>query len=485
MIVPITGQLSWRNPPIVTLALILANIVVFFGLQSKDQAYLQEAWQHYIESGLVRIELEYYLRSQGEDPAIIQTAEEEEDAETLNAYLEEMFADADFQRRLEQGEVVVPGDPDYAEWRRLRQECEAKKQRSSTYKWGFKAASWQPLSLLVYMFLHGGIGHLLGNMLFLWLFGCMLEPGMGRLRFLGLYLASGVGGGLFFALFNLQSQVPLVGASGAIAGLMGALPVLYGRRRVSFFCYFGFYFSVLRIPALALLPFWLGKEIWSEISSGDASSVAFLAHAGGIIAGAILAWIFRRFDGLADAAAFKTPPQDEISPLVEKAMQRLGELEFEQARDLFNQVLEQDPAHEIAITQLYNITKQQPTSPAFHQSAARYLDYLLHHPPAWDRIPGLYQEYLKLAGTPRLPLTIYPLLAGILADKGHPDAAGRIVTAVIKKQPLLDGLPAALLKLATAFQKKGQRRQADQCRRLLQTRYPESPEASAAKTANI
>ena len=210
-----------------------------------------------------------------------------------------------------------------------------------------------------------------------------------------------------------------------------------------------------------------------------------MAHAGGIIAGAILAWIFRRFDGLADAAAFKAPPQDEISPLVEKAMQRLGELEFDQARDLFNQVLEQDPAHEIAITQLYNMAKQQPSSPVFHQSAARYLDYLLHHPPTWDRIPGLYQEYLKLAGTPRLPLTIYPLLAGILADKGHPDAAGRIVTAVIKKQPLLDGLPAALLKLATAFQKKGQRRQADQCRRLLQTRYPESPEASAAKTANI
>ncbi len=484
MIVPITGQLSWRHPPIVTIALILINVAVFFGFQSNDRVYLQEAWQYYFESGLVRIELEHYLRDQGDDPDLIRQAEEEEDEAVLNAYLERMLRDADFQHRLEREDVIRPGDPDHAEWQRMRREYNAKLNRRSAWTLGFRAAAWRPTTLLTAMFLHGGLGHLLGNMLFLWLFGCMLEPGMGRSRFLGLYLASGVCGSLLFALFNLQSQVPLIGASGAIAGLMGALPVLYGRRRVSFFCYFGFYFNVVRIPALALLPFWLGKEIWSELTMGETSSVAFMAHAGGIIGGALLAWCFKRFDGLGDAAAFQEAPRDEITPLVDRAMQQMGALEFDRARTLFEKVLTKDPAHRTAIAQLYNIAKQQPAGPGFQEAAARYLDYLVHRPAAWDQVPGLYSEYLQLAGAPRLPLALYPPLAGVLADKGHPDQAGRIVSAMIKKQPLMEGLPTALYKLGRAFRKKGQTRQADQCRRLLQKRYPESPEAHSATSAN-
>ncbi|MDJ0991374.1 MAG: rhomboid family intramembrane serine protease [Desulfobacterales bacterium] len=483
MIVPITGELSWRHPPVVTIALILANVVVFFGFQAQDRLYLKEAWQHYIESGLVRIELRHHLRDRGEDPDRIRTAEEEEDDEALNAYLDRMMRDADFQRRLERGEVIRPGDPDHTEWQGLREVYAAKLNRRSTWTWGFRAADRRPATLLTAMFLHGGTGHLLGNMLFLWLFGCMLEPGMGRLRFAGLYLASGVSGNLLFALFNLQSHIPLVGASGAIAGLMGALPVLYGRRRVSFFCYFGFYFNVVRIPALVLLPFWLGKEIWSELTKGDASTVAFMAHAGGIIAGACLAWCSKRFGGLGDVAAFRETPPDEVAPLVDRAMAQMGALEFDQARALFEKVLTKTPTHPTAIKQLYLIAKQQPAAPAFQPAAARYLDDLVHRPPAWDQVPGVYSEYLRLSGAPRLPLALYPPLAGVLADKGHPEDAGRILSAMIKKQPLIDGLPAALYKLAAAFQKKGQMRQAEQCRRLLAKRYPESPEARAAASS--
>ena len=484
MIVPITGRLSWRNPPLVTIMLILVNCAVFFGLQSEDRAFVQDAWQHYLDSGLVRIELAHYLRYRNEDPAILPTAEAQEDHDTLNTYLEQMFHDAAFQQSIKEGTMVTPEDPDYPEWKMLRQEYEAKLARRSAWRWGFKSDRWQPQTLLTSLFLHGGFGHLLGNMLFLWLFGCMLEPGMGRLRFLALYLVSGVCGDLFFALFNLQSSTPLIGASGAIAGLMGALPVLYGRRRVSFFCYFGFYFNYIKIPAIALLPFWLGMEIWSEISRGDMSSVAFLAHAGGIIAGALQAGVLKRFRYLRDPAAFQEPPPDEVTPLLKRAMQRLGELEFDRARELFLKILDKDPTHTMAITQLYNIAKQHPGSAAFHQSAGRYLNDLLGRSSGWDQVPGVYDEYLQLAGTPRLPLAIYPSLAGVLADKGHPESAARIVSALIKKQPLLDGLPTALFKLTTAFQKTGRSAQADQCRRLLKQRYPESPEAQAGSSAH-
>nr|MDJ0802378.1 hypothetical protein [Desulfobacterales bacterium] len=141
------------------------------------------------------------------------------------------------------------------------------------------------------------------------------------------------------------------------------------------------------------------------------------------------------------------------------------------------------PTHPTAIKQLYLIAKQQPSAPAFQPAAARYLHDLVHRPPAWDQVPGVYSEYLRLSGAPRLPLALYPPLAGVLADKGHPEDAGRILSAMIKKQPLIDGLPAALYKLAAAFQKKGQMRQAEQCRRLLAKRYPQSPEARAAASS--
>ncbi|MBL0713677.1 MAG: rhomboid family intramembrane serine protease [Desulfosarcina sp.] len=484
MIVPITGHLSWRKPPLITIALILINCAVFLVFQPNDQKHMEAAWRHYLDSGLARIELEYHLRYQGQDPSVLRIAEEQDDEEALAAYLEQMLGDKIFQRKLEQGDIVGPNDPDYHEWKMLRQDFEARLARVSSSPWGFKPAQWRPLTLLTSLFLHGGIGHLLGNMLFLWLFGCMLEPGMGRLRFLGLYLISGVGGDLFFALFNLHSRMPLIGASGAIAGLMGALPVLYGRRKVNFFCYFGFYFNYIKIPAIALLPFWLGMEIWSEISRGDMSSVAFMAHAGGIISGASIAWLLKRRNWLSDPEAFRTPPPDEIRPLMERAMQRLGELEFDRARDLFMEILEKDPDHGPAIMQLYNLSKQQPASPAFHQSAARYLNYLVHRPQRWDQVPGVYEEYLRMAGTPRLPIDIYPSLAGVLADKGHPESAARIISAVIKKQPLRQGLPTALLKLSAAFRKKGMARRADQCLRLLLKRYPESPEARSAGLAD-
>jgi tetratricopeptide (TPR) repeat protein len=91
------------------------------------------------------------------------------------------------------------------------------------------------LTALTYMFLHGSVGHLFGNMVFLWIVGCMLEMGLGRLLYMGLYIFGGVVAAGVFCLIYMNSTVPVVGASGAIAGLMGALAVLFGEKRIKIF----------------------------------------------------------------------------------------------------------------------------------------------------------------------------------------------------------------------------------------------------------
>ena len=112
------------------------------------------------------------------------------------------------------------------------------------------------------MFLHGSVSHLIGNMIFLWLVGCILEYGMGRRYYPVLYILGGLIAVLLYFAVKHTSIVPLVGASGAIAGLMGAFGVIFGRERVRIFLSLGFYFNYFKVRAIYLLPLWVGNELY-------------------------------------------------------------------------------------------------------------------------------------------------------------------------------------------------------------------------------
>jgi membrane associated rhomboid family serine protease len=142
---------------------------------------------------------------------------------------------------------------------------------------------------LTSMFLHGGWFHLIGNMWFLWLFGNNVEDSMGHGRYLGFYLLSGLAAAAAQTLVNPSSAIPMVGASGAISGVMGAYIVLYPRVRVHMLVVLGFFITRLAVPAYLLLGYWFLLQILGGLPSlGDEQGgVAFWAHAGGFIAGAI------------------------------------------------------------------------------------------------------------------------------------------------------------------------------------------------------
>lgn len=161
------------------------------------------------------------------------------------------------------------------------------------FDWGLVparvAAGEGGLTFLSSMFLHGGWMHLAGNMLFLYVFGDNLEDEMGHGRFLGFYLLSGLAAaGLQFAA-EPGSTIPMVGASGAIAGVMGGYLLLFPRAKVDVLFFFVIFFRVFPIPAWIMLGVWFGLQLFNgAMTPADVGGVAYWAHAGGFIAGLAL-----------------------------------------------------------------------------------------------------------------------------------------------------------------------------------------------------
>jgi len=151
-------------------------------------------------------------------------------------------------------------------------------------------------SALLSMFLHGGWMHLLGNMLFLWIFGDNVEDRLGHLRFLLFYLLSGFAATLAQSLADPGSTVPQIGASGAISGVLGAYLVLYPRARIVTLIFLGFFIRLAEVPALVFLPLWFLIQFVSGLASLAATTsaqggVAFFAHVGGFLAGVVLLFV--------------------------------------------------------------------------------------------------------------------------------------------------------------------------------------------------
>jgi membrane associated rhomboid family serine protease len=147
---------------------------------------------------------------------------------------------------------------------------------------------------LTSMFLHGGWFHLIGNMWFLWVFGNNVEDSMGHARFLSFYILCGLAAAATQAFMNPSSPIPMVGASGAISGVMGAYIVLYPKVRVHMLVFLGIFITRIVVPAYLMLGYWfLLQLIGGGLASGEGGGVAFWAHAGGFIAGAVLISVFR------------------------------------------------------------------------------------------------------------------------------------------------------------------------------------------------
>ncbi len=170
----------------------------------------------------------------------------------------------------------------------------------------------QSSSLVTSMFLHGSWMHLLGNMWFLWLFGNNIEDSMTRPRFVAFYLLCGLAAAMAQVWANPASQVPMVGASGAISGVMGAYLVLFPRVRVWTMVPLGFFLHSMALPAWVMLIYWVFLQVaggMTSLAAEQSGGVAFWAHIGGFLAGVVLIKLFERRDRVAAHTAHHWRPR--------------------------------------------------------------------------------------------------------------------------------------------------------------------------------
>jgi tetratricopeptide (TPR) repeat protein len=218
-----------------------------------------------------------------------------------------------------------------------------------------------------------------------------------------------------------------------------------------------------------------------QLFFGSTPQVAYTAHIGGLLGGALIGFLLMRHTSTVDENIFedKDEQKDEISPLMETALEHLANLEMPEARSLFVQVLEKAPANREALEHLFHVDKLSPHEPVFHDTTTRYIAAMLRSQESHHKILAVYREYRSLAKPPRLSPHLYVKIAVLFCSLGEPDEAAALLSLFVKKKPDMPGLPHALLQLAEAYRKKGMQAHLQKCRKLILARYPDSPEAKA------
>lgn len=432
LLLPVDRNVDWRNPPIVTLCLVLVNVLVFVFWQGGDDQRLDQAMRFYFESGLAAQELPVYLATHGQaaDGSSVTIEDRARSPDELElAFI--ALLDSEFQNDLAAGEVVSPDDPEYADWRRNRDRLEAMLAEVVILQYAFRTSAPTTVTAFSHAFLHGGWGHLLGNMFFLIAVGALVERTLGRIVYLAAYLLGGLCAVGFYFLVTEQGEI-LVGASGAIAGLMGLYTVRYWMRPVRFFYFVFVYFDYVRLPALALLPLWIGNELLQLWLDPD-SQVAYTAHLGGLLGGMLigfgLRWLPDRAADELDRAAIHAQVQQDL----EEVAAWCRRLEYDKARTRLEALHRLEPENIEVLALLRQTLRTAPASDAYH----RVSETMLLHPGSDLRARTLvheaFDDYLTNAKPkPRIGSRLGCRLAVRFVREGKLDSAELLARSLMQ-----------------------------------------------------
>ena len=488
MFLPLDRKPDWRHPPIVTLLLILANLVCFFVLQINDDQYRHDAVNYYFSSDLPETELSAY-RHYLEDPANSTAFPgsigylDPSDTTTQGYLLSMLIVDGPFLQQLEAGKIINPSDPGYNEWRSQRVQFEAILNRSVEFR--FSQINIHPslLTLLSAMFIHADVSHLLGNMVFLFLFGFVVEITLGRTLYLFAYLLSGLTSGLFYLALEPNSAFLAMGASGAISGLAGMYTVLFGLRKIRFFYTLLFYFNYIRAPAIILLPVWLGYELFNQLFSDD--NVNNISHIGGLLCGALIAWLATKYlpsinteylDAEEKAQNFKLDYQQGV--------EALAAMDIDTAQRIFTQLAEDQPNNIDIMLQLYNVAKLNPQNEAIHFTANRVLNLPGSDKATVNILHKTFIDYVELV-QPNVKLRPEQMLSLALrfAANNYLEDAEKLVLHLTTRATEYERNAEGLMALATHYRRTNNTQKADKYLSLLLQCYPDSLEAQHARQA--
>jgi membrane associated rhomboid family serine protease len=318
-----------------------------------------------------------------------------------------LLFDRDYYQYLQDNRDLIWSVAERNQWSEQRGAIEEQWiSRMSAFQLGLVPSDLSLYTLITYQFLHGGWGHIIGNLLFLFLLGFTVERALGPGKFLVAYLVCGALSGLVFTGFSMGSQVPLVGASGSISGLMGMYVAIYGLQKIRFFYFLGVYFNYFRAPAIAMLPVWLGKEIYDYWFAG-ATGIAYMAHAGGLLAGAALVWLLGKSWLQVKEEFFEPEPEQQDEQFTRgyaQAMASVGRMEFDLARRQFEALRENYPDRTVLLEHLYQLAKLRPDLPEYRDLARTLMaDAMNRRQP--EQMLEVWNEYLS-KGEAHHPLAV-------------------------------------------------------------------------------
>ncbi len=419
MLIPLGHEnVTTRRLPIITIALLVVNVVVFlltYGAIEKESPELGRVKAHIILMAAMHPELQL-------TPAAQQMVEEfhrnypaEWDRVTSGQH--EMVDAWDAKMRLSDDRAALQ-----SELNELCAQYEQLMTSSILERYAFVPAHPRPITYLTSCFLHGGWMHIIGNMWFLYLVGFVLEDVWGRPLYLAFYLIAGAAAAQFFAWMNPHSTVPLVGASGAIAGLMGAFLVRFPTSKIERGWLFFFRFFRFKMPAYFLLLLWVLMEFFYGAVLGSSSGVAHWAHVGGFAFGAVSALLIRAAG--VERVISRRIDQDLNSgvPLqVEEAKELMKSGNLDDAQALLQQYLQTTPDSVEGLILLRNLYQARGDQLNFLEISSRLCG--VHLSGGFNQAAVKeYDEYLEGGGAGLAPDSRMRLCR-VLEDRGEPRRA--------------------------------------------------------------
>ncbi len=423
-IIPIGTKSSLALKPKVTIGLIAVNIVIALitlplGFQAAKGLFKVQRDRYASE---VRLYLNEHARDEDggyrygpSTEELVRDIERSEDYIDLEVAVIEalMYAGGDFED-LEEYEKVLDertelhyidsydgSEMNFNEYKRLKAKEDKVMGGHVNFALGLVPDKMYRIhTFFTYQFIHGGIFHLLGNLLFLWVVGCLLEDSWGRGPFLIFYLIGGAFAGLAHCLQDTSSAMPLIGASGAIAAAMGAFTIRHFWSKIRFFYFFMFFFrpfwGTFHLPACVFLPFWflqqVGLKYLSDFVGG--SDVAYLAHIAGYAMGFITVLVFRATDF---EKRFLSPRVKKVQveagvlkdPSFNRACEFMDKGRIEMAKDIFSKLIRERPHDLEMIQDIALLYREKGLNADYNTIAGKTLKTLL--------IKSRYEEAASIA----------------------------------------------------------------------------------------
>lgn len=469
LIIPAERGVDWRRAPVVTGAIIALCCLVYFTWQWKDDQRMEAAAQLYLDSGL--LELEYsnfisHLHQTGRESDALEL-EQLWDSEDRPYVSFAILGDKSFTIELEKTDAQFWGEDVYGDWLEARTSVNELMADVSAFKLGLVPAESRSITYITYQFMHGSTMHLVGNMVILALTGVAVEAAIGSTYFLLCYLFCGIAAGFAFTLFNWNDYTPLVGASGSISGVMGMYAALYGLRKIRFFYSVIFYFGYFTAPALVMLPVWVGWELINAFW-GEANNVAYIAHAGGLLAGGLGMLAGRKYlVQVEETYLDQSPDEDEeYRKALDDYLKQMAAFNFESARKKLAALEANYPDKNAVLEQRYLLEKLHPRAERFHQTAHELLARTTADTATMHMLHDVYRDYLPYMGEHPLP---DETLLKLMLNFCQIDAWETVQTMVkqAQKQRLRDPMLVKILRLlARGINEQGEHHLSKQFREL-------------------